>query len=52
MKGTVVVIPTYNNAGTLSDVLARTFSQGLPVVVVDDGSTDGTAALLSAPPRS
>lgn len=43
---TLILIPTYNNAGTLTNVLERALSQGLPVLVVDDGSTDGTAALL------
>ena len=48
MTDTVVVIPTYNNAGTLKDVLSRTLAQGLPVVVVDDGSTDGTMEVLDS----
>ena len=43
-----VIIPTYNNAGTVLDVLARSCASGLPVIVVDDGCTDGTAALLAA----
>ncbi|MBR4596637.1 MAG: glycosyltransferase family 2 protein [Bacteroidales bacterium] len=47
MTDTVVVIPTYNNAGTLKDVLSRTLAQGLPVIVVDDGCTDGTREILS-----
>ncbi len=47
MTDTVVIIPTYNNAGTLKDVLSRTLSQGLPIVVVDDGCTDGTREILS-----
>ena len=46
MNDTLVLIPTYNNAGTLEDVLRRTLAQGLPVLVVDDGSTDGTAEIL------
>ena len=46
MNDTLVLIPTYNNAGTLEDVLRRVLAQGLPVLVVNDGSTDGTAALL------
>ena len=44
---TVILIPTYNNAGTLADVVRRALRQGLPVLVVDDGSTDGTAAVLA-----
>lgn len=48
MTDTVVIIPTYNNAGTLKDVLSRTLAQGLPVIVVDDGCTDGTREILSS----
>ena len=44
---TLILIPTYNNAGTLADVLDRALSQGLPVLVVDDGSTDATRAILT-----
>ena len=46
MTDTVVIIPTYNNAGTLADVLERTLAQGLPVIVADDGCTDSTPAIL------
>ncbi|MBO7069476.1 MAG: glycosyltransferase [Bacteroidaceae bacterium] len=41
-----VVIPTYNNAGTISDVVTRTQTQCRDVIVVNDGSTDGTGELL------
>ena len=44
----VVVAPTYNNAGTLGDILARIEALRLPIIVVDDGSTDDTAALLAS----
>ncbi len=47
MTDTVVIIPTYNNAGTLQDVLERTLAQGLPVALVDDGCTDNTRELLA-----
>ena len=40
------VIPTYNNAGTVADVVRGVLRQGLPVFVVDDGSDDGTAEKL------
>lgn len=43
---TCVVIPTYNNAGTLRDVIERTLKQCEDVFVVDDGSTDGTHEIL------
>lgn len=45
-----VVIPTYNHARYLGEaiesVLGQTF-KGVEVVVVDDGSTDGTRALVA-----
>ena len=51
MTDTLVLIPTYNNAGTLENVLRRALAQGLPVLVVDDGSTDATASILSSIPE-
>lgn len=42
----VVVIPTYNNVRTLSDVIAGASATGLPLIVVNDGSTDSTGTLL------
>ncbi|HYO09089.1 MAG TPA: DUF2062 domain-containing protein [Tepidisphaeraceae bacterium] len=44
----VVVAPTYNNARTLGRVVARVRALGLPIIVVDDGSTDATADVLEA----
>jgi len=43
----VVVAPTYNNAGTLLDVLCRVEAVGLPIIVVNDGATDETPELLA-----
>jgi glycosyltransferase involved in cell wall biosynthesis len=46
-----VVIPTYNRAGMLAEALDSVWAQrrdDYEVVVVDDGSTDDTAALLNA----
>ena len=37
-----VLIPTYNNIGSIATVATRAQSHGLPVYVVDDGSTDGS----------
>ena len=42
-----VVIPAYNEAATVREISARTRQQCPNVVVVDDGSTDGTAAALA-----
>jgi uncharacterized protein (DUF2062 family) len=44
----VVVAPTFNNATTLPAILRELADLDLPVVVVNDGSTDGTASLLAA----
>ena len=46
MSDTLIIVPTYNNAGTLENVLQRCLEQGLPVLVVDDGSTDATKDIL------
>ena len=46
MNDTLVIVPTYNNAGTLPNVLERCRALGLPILVVDDGSTDATSAIL------
>lgn len=44
----VVVMPTFNNATTLGRVIDSVEAVGLPVIVVNDGSTDGTRSLLEA----
>lgn len=45
-RGICVVIPTYNNAGTIADTVRRTLSIVHDVIVVSDGSTDGTLDIL------
>jgi glycosyltransferase involved in cell wall biosynthesis len=45
-----VVIPAYNEARTIRDVAARTLEQASLVIVVDDGSADGTVAALEGLP--
>lgn len=42
-----VVIPAYNEAATIRDVAQRARGQADLVIVVDDGSSDGTAAALA-----
>jgi uncharacterized protein (DUF2062 family) len=44
----VVVAPSYNNAGTLADVLTRVAAQGLPILLVNDGCTDATDDVFEA----
>ena len=46
--GVCVVIPTYNNAGTLRDVVSETLRYCSDVIVVNDGSTDATSGILSS----
>lgn len=41
-----VVMPTYNNAGNLSDVIVRVLTYAPHLIVVNDGSTDNTADIL------
>jgi len=44
-----VVIPTYNNAGTLLEVIRNVSEYCADIFVVNDGSTDATPELLSRP---
>lgn len=46
-RGICVVVPTYNNAATLAAVVNGALSYCLDVIVVDDGSTDGTSEVLA-----
>ncbi len=50
LPGISVVIPAWNAADTLNETLEGVFAQDHPdfeVIVVDDGSTDGTPAVLA-----
>ncbi len=44
------VIPVYNHARNVGQVVAAAVASGAPVQVVDDGSTDGSGALAAAVP--
>ncbi len=46
-----VLIPTYNNAGTLADVVKNVLAYCPDVIVVNDGSTDNTAEILKQFPQ-
>ena len=43
-----VLIPTYNNAGTLRDVVSNVLNYSSDVIVVNDGSTDSTGQILES----
>ena len=45
-----VVIPTYNTAGTLRDIISRSLRYCHDLIVVNDGSTDRTASVLETIP--
>lgn len=46
-RGICTVIPTYNNEGTIEEVVERTLLQCADVIVVNDGCTDSTPDLLA-----
>lgn len=49
MKATTVIIPAYNEAGSIRQLVERVLAlniEGLDVLVVDDASSDGTAEQL------
>jgi glycosyltransferase involved in cell wall biosynthesis len=46
MPGCCVIIPTYNNARTLENVIRGILDHTDRIIVVNDGSTDGTRQIL------
>ncbi|MEI6434587.1 MAG: DUF2062 domain-containing protein [Bacteroidota bacterium] len=49
--GYCVIIPTYNNENTLADVINGVLEHTSDVIVVNDGSTDNTAFILTRFPK-
>lgn len=45
--GIIVIIPSYNNGKTLADVIESVRFYAPDILVVNDGSTDETAGILS-----
>ena len=43
-----VIIPTYNNVGTIATVIADVKKYASDIIVVNDGCTDNTAEILSS----
>jgi glycosyltransferase involved in cell wall biosynthesis len=43
----VIVAATYNNERTLPDILRRIAAHSLPILVINDGSTDSTPQILA-----
>jgi len=46
-NGLVICVPAYNEASRISPVLLGLQGYGLPIVVVDDGSSDGTDKVVT-----
>ena len=49
-KRLCVIIPTYNNAGTILQVVQSVMAYCNQLIVVDDGCTDGTSDILNTIP--
>ena len=50
-RGICVIIPTYNNAGTVADIVSRSLAQCRDIIVVCDGCTDDTVHILGNLPE-
>lgn len=47
-RGICVILPTYNNVGSIAHILERVKAQCDDVIVVNDGSNDGTEDILQS----
>ena len=45
-RGCCVIMPTYDNAGTISDVISSVLEYCDDLIVINDGCTDGTPEIL------
>ena len=45
LKNTLVIIPTFNESGYIGKLLTQLFDLNLDILIVDDGSSDGTIEL-------
>lgn len=46
MEGVILIVPAYNEEENIANVIASLRESGYSFVVINDGSTDGTGALL------
>ena len=46
-KRILVGVPTYNNEKTIGGIIRGILDMGLPVLTVNDGSTDGTSSIIA-----
>ena len=47
-KNTLVIIPTFNESGYIGKLLPKLFELNLDILIVDDGSTDGTIEIAKS----
>lgn len=47
----IVIIPTYNEKENIEAIIRKVFSLegGYDILIIDDGSPDGTAAIVKGP---
>lgn len=50
VHGVCILLPTYNNASTIEDVIVRSLAQTPHVLLVNDGSTDHTMSIVNQYP--
>jgi glycosyltransferase involved in cell wall biosynthesis len=48
MTNIVAIVPAFNSASTISDLVSKILALGTPVIVIDDGSTDSTGSVAAS----